>query len=193
VTHSTFQNINSLNPISLSYSAQLVISSSLVQNIDAHEGSVVSGEFNEFSSFYTVYRNLTCQEQVFKIHTLLSAVGFQGIEFHDLMASSVLLDELQGAYFLDCLFNLTTRSAGMTLYIISGKPVTMQNCYITGSLKLLVDGESTEGVIPFTNLTLSDVKADGLLSSLQFSIQITNCLFQNVYVANAQRYLVNLA
>ena len=189
----TFRNISSKDPIAMQYGSQLVINSSLVENIDAGSGSVISGEFNEFSTFHSTYRNVNCTNQVFKIHTLLSPVSFGWNDFYNINASSLIFDELQGGSFENCNFYLTESSTEMTLYIISGKPVTMRNCYLTGSIKLLVDGESTEGVIPFYNITLRNVKTDGLLSSLQFTIDIADSIFENVMVINSQRYLINLA
>lgn len=193
LTECTFRNISSKDPIALQYGSQLIINTSLVENIDAWSGSVVSGEFNEFSTFHSTYRNINCTNQVFKIHTLLSPVSFGWDNFINVNASSLIFDELQGGSFESCNFLFTETSSEMTLYIISGKPVTMRNCYLTGSIKLLVDGESTEGVIPFTNITLRNVKTDGLLSSLQFTIEITDSVFENVAVLNSQRYLINLA
>jgi hypothetical protein len=193
ITQSTFRNVTSRDPIALQYGSQLVINTSLIENIEAGASSLISGEFNEFSTFHSTYRNLNSTNQVFKIHTLLSPVSFGWNNFYNINASSIIFDELQGGSFESCNFYFTESSSEMTLYIISGKPVTMRNCYLTGSIKLLVDGESTEGVIPFENITLRNVKTDGLLSSLQFTINIGNSVFENVWVANSQRYLINLA
>ena len=193
ITESTFRNVSSLDPIALQYGSQLIINTSLVENVDAQAGSIISGEFNEFSTFHSTYRNLNCTYQVFKIHTLLSPVSFGWIDFYNINATSLIFDELQGGSFESCNFYFTETSSEMTLYIISGKPVTMYNCFLTGSIKLLVDGESTEGEIPFINVTLRNVRTDGLLSSLQFTITILNSVFENVVVLNAQRYLINLA
>lgn len=193
LTKCTFRNITSKTPIALQHASQLVINSSLVENIDAGAGNLISGEFSEFSTFHTTYRNLTCTNQVFKVHSRLFPLSFGWNDFNNVTADSLIIYEKQGSNFENCNFYLTESSREMTLFIISGKPVTMRNCYLTGSIKLLVDGESVEGIILFENITLRNVKTDGLLSTLQLTTNITRSVFENVVIANSWRHQITLA
>lgn len=194
ITNSLFTNITSVDAITAYYGSQVRLDYSTVFNINGLTGSFYGSNFSEFSSAHTTYRNITCELQLIRAHVLFNPIILDYDVFDDIVASYILSNEFQGGRFLGCSFNLPrVESSNMILTTVCGQGVHFYDTTVTGYFNILLDAESTEGVIYINNLTVWNARASGLFSSLQFSITMGNSSFHNFEVKNATLNQIALA
>lgn len=186
--------LRSLSPMSLGYASILHFVDSVIEHMDGLDSNIVTGEVNTLEADNTTFRNLTCTKQIFQVHSFLTDLFFRNCTFEDVLAKSLLDEEPVRLIFRGCTLNFTARSASMVMVYTTISDFYLQDCVITGALRLILDVYSTGFVRAyFLNVTFADLELDGLVMSISTSIYIQNCVFRNVTVANFHRYFLLLS
>jgi len=194
IMNSLFTNITSVDPITAYYGSQVRLDHSIVANINGLTGSFYGSNLSEFSSAYTVYRNITCELQLIRARVLFNPIVLDHDVFEDVVASYIFMNEFVGGEFRSCSFDLPrVESGNMILTTACAQGVHFYDTTVTGYFNILIDAESSQGQININNLTVRNAHSRGLFSSLQFSITLGNSSFDHFEVRNATLNQITLA